>query len=274
MTTRNRIRTRLIVLFALSVMTTACGCSRGCSRRAGGADRSDGKIPVLTAAAAGKGAIRIDGVLDEPVWKKTGSTGPFVRPGDGRADARSPVNARARIAWGPTALYVGVVVRDRAPTSPFSRDAVDPHIWTRSSAIEVMIQPGDPGDNRNYFEIQVDVNGAVWDTRFDDYNRPLVRRQGRTRYGHQEWSSGVRRSIRVDRKAGTYTIELAMPWTAFTVGSSTSSTPAIPPKPGDIWRINLYSFRDGQKAAMAWSPILRQGNFHKATRFGRVTFAK
>lgn len=250
------------------------GCGRGCSRRTSGTDRSDGKIPVLTAAAAKNDAIRIDGVLNERIWKKTGSTGPFVRPGDGRADARSPVNARARIAWDATALYVGFVVQDRAPTSPFPRDAIDPHIWKRSSAIEVMIQPGDPGNNRNYFEIQVDVNGAVWDTRFDDYNRPVVRRQGRTRYGHQDWKSGVRRAVRIDRKAGKYTVELAVPWTSFRVGPSTSAVPAIPPHPGDTWRINLYSFRDGQRAAMAWSPILRQGNFHKASRFGRVTFVR
>ncbi len=48
---------------------------------------------------------------------------------------------------------------------------------------------------------------------------------------------------------------------------------AIPPKPGDTWRINLYSFRDGQRAALAWSPILGQGNFHRTSRFGKVIFA-
>ena len=269
-----RIRTLQYLLLNTLMTTAPAGCGRGCSRQRAGADHSDGKIPVLKASAARDNAVRIDGVLDEPVWKKTGSTGQFVRPGDGRAAPRSPVNARARIAWDATALYVGVVVHDRAPTSPFSRDAVDPHIWTRSSAVEVMIQPGDPGNNRNYFEIQVDVNGAVWDTRFDDYNRPLVRRHGRTWYGHQDWSSWVRRAIRIDRKAGKYTVELAVPWESFRFTTTSPSNPAIPPNPGDTWRINLYSFRDGQRAAMAWSPILRQGNFHKASRFGRVTFTR
>jgi hypothetical protein len=48
----------------------------------------------------------------------------------------------------------------------------------------------------------------------------------------------------------------------------------VPPRPGDTWRINLYSFRDGQRAALAWSPTLRRGNFHKASRFGRVVFVR
>jgi hypothetical protein len=36
--------------------------------------------------------------------------------------------------------------------------------------------------------------------------------------------------------------------------------------------MNFYSFRDGQRDSLAWSPIQGQGNFHRAARFGRVTF--
>jgi hypothetical protein len=46
----------------------------------------------------------------------------------------------------------------------------------------------------------------------------------------------------------------------------------IPPRPGDIWRLNLYSFRDGQRLALGWSPIRGQGNFHRSSRFGRIQF--
>jgi hypothetical protein len=45
------------------------------------------------------------------------------------------------------------------------------------------------------------------------------------------------------------------------------------PSQGDVWRVNLYSFRDGQRQALAWSPILGEGNFHRASRFGRLRFA-
>jgi hypothetical protein len=37
-----------------------------------------------------------------------------------------------------------------------------------------------------------------------------------------------------------------------------------------VWRINFYAMKDN--GGVAWSPILGQGNFHKASRFGRVTW--
>jgi len=136
----------------------------------------------------------------------------------------------------------------------------------------VMIQPGDQGDNRHYYEIQVDVAGAVWDTRFEDYNRPITRPGGRIRYGHQQWSSRIRRAIVIDRRAGKYIMELALPWAALKGVTKRRPEVAVPPRPGDTWRVNLYSFRDGQRASLAWSPILRRGNFHRSSRFGMVKF--
>ena len=273
------MQTHWLTCCIVSLFVIQSGCSKGCGKRSAGMDRGDGRIPTLHAGHVTLGAIRIDGRLDEPAWKATGSTGPFVLPGNGREPHRSLVKASARLAWDDTALYVGCVVHDKNPTSPFHRDARDPHLWKRSSAIELMIQPGDPGHNRDYYEIQVDVAGAVWDTRFDDYNRPIGRGRGRgrgpnqpLRYGHQEWSAQAQRAIVVDPKAGTYTVELALPWASFRHGATRHGV-ALPPKNGDTWRINLYSFRDGQRAALAWSPLLGQGNFHRAARFGRVVFS-
>jgi len=38
-----------------------------------------------------------------------------------------------------------------------------------------------------------------------------------------------------------------------------------------VWRVNFYAMK--QNAGVAWSPILGQGNFHKASRFGKLTWA-
>ena len=62
-----------------------------------------------------------------------------------------------------------------------------------------------------------------------------------------------------------YSVEVAIPWSAFIPGRA-----AMPPKPGDVWRLDLYSFRDGQRQSLAWSPIRGQGNFHKSSRWGRI----
>jgi hypothetical protein len=61
-----------------------------------------------------------------------------------------------------------------------------------------------------------------------------------------------------------YTVEAAIPWAAFEKAAN------HPPKNGDVWRMNFYAMKNN--GGVAWSPILGQGNFHKATRFGKVTW--
>lgn len=253
--------------FALLLALGATGCRCTNDGDAKVVDRSDGTLPELRVPQVKKGAITIDGKLDEAAWARAGQTSAFVAPGNGKPVSGSPVAATARLCWSQEALYLAVVVEDRAPSTPFKRDAVDPHIWARASGIELMLQPGDPGNNRHYYEVQVDIAGAVWDTRFDDYNRPITGRGQTRRYGHQSWSAKLQRVVHIERGA-RYTVELALPFATLQSPQAKS-----PPTIGDRWRANLYSFRDGQRHALAWSPILRKGNFHKASRFGRLIFA-
>jgi len=177
------------------------------------------------------------------------------------------VQGRAWFAWSDERLYLAARVGDRNPFAPFRPEDVDPHLWERSSAVELMLQPGDPGDNRGYYEIQADTVCAKWTTRFDDYNRPQsVGPDGRRHFGHEEWSPTI--ECAAHPGADGYTLELAIPWAALAEGART----AVPPRPGDVWRANVYSFRDGQRDSLAWSPLRGGGNFHFAPRFGRVVF--
>jgi len=239
------------------------GCQRSPAFDEPFVDRSDGRLPELSAPKVARGSVVIDGKLDEPAWQRAGSSGMLVSPGNGRPLPKSQVNARARVLWDEERLYVGMVVWDAAASSPFGRDDVDPHVWARASGIELMLQPGNRDDNRDYFEVQVDVAGAVWDTRFDDYNHPV----GGGRFGHQDWQSGIERSVGRDRDR--YVVELALPFRA--LGTSTQPRP---PRPGEVWRSNFYSFRDGQGDALAWSPLMGKGNFHRSSRFGRLLFSE
>jgi hypothetical protein len=232
-------------------------------------DRSDGALPELEVARVPAGAVTVDGALGEAVWRGTANaTRGLVHPGTGRPAPGSQVQGGAWLAWDDEYLYLAARIDDPAPQAPFPPGAVDPHVWSRSSGIELMLQPGDPGDNRGYFELQIDTAGALWTTRFDDYNQPIQRdAAGRAvRFGHQEWDPPIRHAQQVHR--GWYAVELALPWSAV----APARVP-VPPRPGDVWRANVYSFRDGQRDALAWSPILGRGNFHFAPRFGRLRFA-
>jgi hypothetical protein len=208
---------------------------------------------------------RLHGAVDD--WGDAPVLGPFVDPGAGGEQRKNPVAAIARMGWDDRALYVAYVVRDKDPRSTLGRDDVDPHVWASSSGTELMLQPGDPHDNRDYYELQIDVNGAVFDSHFDDYNAPITGQGSDKVFGHQDWQSHVERAIgRMNGKY--YVVEAALPWSALALGRV-----SIPPKAGDVWRMNLYTFKDGQRRAVAWSSIRGRGNFHKAERFGRVRFA-
>ena len=223
------------------------------------------EVPLLNAPKFGANDVKIDGKLDDAGWQKAGFTGPFVDPGDGSgAPPDHPVNATAKVGWDDENLYVGFAVQDKDPTSPFKPTDVDPHIWEKSSAVEIMLQPGDLGDNKDYYEMQVDTANAVFDTHWDDYNVPKDDAKGS--FGHMEWSSGMKKAVAINAGVG-YTIEIAIPWKSFD-----RPRVAAPPHPGDVWRADFYSFRDGQSKSLAWAPILRKGNFHFSARFGKIAF--
>jgi hypothetical protein len=57
-----------------------------------------------------------------------------------------------------------------------------------------------------------------------------------------------------------------IPWKSF------SKAQKVPPALGDSWRMNFYAMKNN--GGVAWSPILNQGNFHKASRFGRVLWTE
>jgi hypothetical protein len=207
-------------------------------------------------------------VLDEAAWSRAAKTGAFVHAGDGSDAAGLPIGGSARIFWDETHLYVAFEVRDAALRGGFPADAVDPHLWERDT-VEVMIDPDGDGDGRDYYELQIGPQGLVFDSRFDDYNRPRGGPSGP--FGHQDWSSKVERGVKLlgtldddsDVDEG-YVVEARIPWAVFEKAQHS------PPRIGDTWRMNLYAMQDN--GGVAWSPILGEGNFHRASRFGRVRF--
>jgi len=211
-------------------------------------------------------SIKIDGRLDDAPWSSAALSGPFVDVGSGRQNPSLPVQGDARLLWDEQFLYVGFEVRDQKVRGGFPKDAKDPHLWERDT-VEIMIDPDGDGDNKDYYEIQVNPQNLVFDTQYDDYNFPNG--NGRGPFGHEEWSAGLTSAVEVhgtldddsDVDQG-YTVELQVPWASFTKAK------ASPPSSGDSWRMNFYAMQDN--GGVGWSPILGKGNFHRASRFGVV----
>jgi len=214
--------------------------------------------------------IKLDGKLDEPAWKTAASTGPLVDVRTGEPNHSSPVNGETKILWSDTGMYVAFSVAEKDLVGGFKKGDQDPHLWTKDT-VEIMIDPDGDGDNKDYYEIQINPQNLVFDSQFDRYNEPKVEPNGP--FGHQDWSSNLKSAVSVDGTLDNsadedrgYTVEAFVPWKSF------SKAEKLPPEIGSTWRMNFYAMKNN--GGVSWSPILGQGNFHKASRFGRVVWTQ
>ena len=239
-------------------------------------EHTSNDVPSMTVNKAAKNdAIKVDGKGDEPEWGGAASTGPFVDVGTGKPNTSFPVNASAKVLWDDHNLYVLIAVQEadfytgftdaKAQPTDFTKGG-QPKLWTKDT-VEMMAEPDAVGTNTNYYELQINPQNKVFKSQFDTLQLPSGGPDGP--FGHEDWDPKLTSAVQIqkgpDGKATGYTVEAAIPWVGYTKAAN------HPPKPGDVWRVNFYAMK--QNAGVAWSPILGQGNFHKASRFAKLTWA-
>ncbi|HEY4120340.1 MAG TPA: carbohydrate-binding family 9-like protein, partial [Byssovorax sp.] len=159
--------------------------------------------------------ITVDGSLGEEAWKRAAVAGPFVDVGSGKDNPNLPAQGSARLLWDSTFLYVGFEVSDRHVRGGWPKDAKDAHLWEKDTC-EMMLDPDGDGDNKDYYEIQINPQNLVFDTQYDDYNSPNG--NGKGPFGHEEWSAQLTSAVQVhgtidddsDQDHG-YTVEAKIP---------------------------------------------------------------
>jgi cellulose/xylan binding protein with CBM9 domain len=233
-------------------------------------------VPSLVVNQLAKaGKMAIDGKADEPEWGGAASTGPFVDVGTGKPNTSFPVNASAKLLWDDKSLYVFLQVQQAdfytgftdAKSQPKAFTvAGQPKLWEQDT-VEMMVDPGPDGDSKNYYELQINPQNKVFKSQFDALQQPNGGPNGP--FGHEDWDPKLKSAVQIqkgaDGKATGYSVEIAIPWSAYAKAAN------HPPKPGDVWRVNFYGMHNN--GGVAWSPILGQGNFHNASRFAKLTWA-
>lgn len=205
--------------------------------------------------------LRIDGVLDEAVWRWVPATPPFaLSHGYGL-----PVQpTRLKACWDNSRLYLAFQCRDRDLHSPYTRR--DEPLY-EGEVVEAFLQPGP--DPRCYFEFEVSPAGVLFDARVDN-PRPKGRMTVETAWDAPgiRWAVKRRGTLnrRDDRDEG-WDVEMAIPFADLKLNR--------PVRPGDRWRANFYRIDRGSPDEFsAWSPTLADPpNFHVPERFGRLVFA-
>jgi hypothetical protein len=216
--------------------------------------------------------LKIDGKLEEPVWKEAPSTGPFVNTMTG---APSELGTEAKLLWDDKFLYVAF---ENADTDVWaSLNKRDDKLWTQE-AVEMMIDAD--GNGKGYIELQVAPNGNVFDTYLPQYRKYEDSIDPKKK--PFSWNSKMNAKVSVDGtlnkhddKDRSWTVELALPLEDVKGLDTQASLPKLPPSVGDTWRVNMFRMDvplNKPQEAVAWSPPL-VGDFHALDKFGDLIFA-
>ena len=148
----------------------------------------------------------------------------------------------------------------------------DEHLWDEE-VVEIFIDPNNSG--RDYYELE--INPATWSATCDGV--ALARKGERHRLGLRGARDAGSRTDRRGRNDDRLDRRGVPPRGAGSVGSPSARDVALPPKPDDAWRVNVFRIkRPGGPGApekdavlAAWSPP-SAGSFHDPGAFRPFTF--
>lgn len=226
--------------------------------------------------------LTIDGRLDEAVWQ-TAPRSPRFR--DLISGGATVHNTQVALLWDETNVYVGYWIEEPFVTATLTeRDA----LIYNDNDVELFIAGAD-----GYYELEINALGTIYEVFFlweeaykrkgyaalPEFARSVPGCRPFPGVGFQEHPRGARLgfwewdfpSLQVgvwvdgtlndngDRDRG-WTVELALPWASMATVARGDGR-ALPPLPGDIWRMDFSRFNQYKEArpatdsgGWAWSP--------------------
>jgi hypothetical protein len=172
----------------------------------------------------------VDGRLDEAAWRAVPWSDAFVDiEGDHRPRPRFAT--RVKMLWDAGRFYVAAEMEEPDLWATLTeRDAV----IFRDHDFEVFVDPD--GDTHDYYELEVNVLGTVWDLLLKKPYRDGGPALNGWDIAGLDVGIDARGTINApgDRDDG-WTVEIAMPWPAFAPDGRSGRAPAA----GDRWRVNF-----------------------------------
>ncbi len=216
------------------------------------------------------GPIHVDGKLDEPSWLQAPKSNAFVDIVTGQP---AWFDTRVAILWDDDNLYFGFTAEEPNVTATLTER--DSRIY-EDNDVEVFI-----GARDAYYEFEINALNTIYEVfwiwkdalhtgspyfvpEFDPRKHPTMTLDGvgghvhprGERWGFLDWDfPGLRHAVHIDgtlnRRDNTdkgWTVELAFPWRGLRWLADGRS---LPPKDGDVWRIDCSRFeqcsKDGTK---------------------------
>jgi hypothetical protein len=260
-------RTRPAIILALCLAAAPGGITRAQAPPVG--TNSLARFPCnpeeiahYTAYRAG-GAIHIDGRLDEKSWQAAPRSPRFIDILTGKPTL---YETRAAVLWDDESLYVGFWVEEPKVKATLTKHGS--HIYENND-VEVFIAGRD-----TYYEFEINALNTVYEAFFiweDSYDRggyakapefrrsnPLLRPFNGVGFTNHprglrlgSWAfefPGLKTAVHVDGTLNDdsdtdrgWTVELAFPWQGMKWLAKADGR-ALPPKDGDVWRIDFSRF--------------------------------
>jgi hypothetical protein len=233
--------------------------------------------PTIFAKRVKDGSIKVDGKLDERVWKRAHTTDPFRLT---RELTPAREQTRARLLWDSKYLYIAFECEDSDLIATKQKN--DDELWAEDVA-EIFIDAD--RDEMTYLEFEVSPSGLLYDGSCADY-RPEIDWPNdlghmdmdltRTCYDTKDTKIGIQRNGTFNKSDDTdkgWTCELAISWEDIARGTNVIH---CPPKEGDLWRVGIYrcNVHADKKAHpdeySAWNPTTSW--FHVPWVFGNLEF--
>lgn len=205
--------------------------------------------------------IKIDGNLDEPIWKDAALLKLSLNENGGPVREQTEL----RVWYDDSALYLGWTCIDSDIQATFTNR--DSHFWDEEVA-EFFLAPK---ELKTYFELQWNPLNGVYDSII--HNQMNEKGISTNYTGDTSFTAkGMTSAVKVRGTIGNsndkdefWQVEVKIPFAA--LGEPT-------PKAKDVWRGNFYRFnrtKDQPVELQSWSPTM-VGDFHQPSRFGYLEF--
>lgn len=204
---------------------------------------SDGRLQLTAERTAT--AVRVDGVLDDEVWRRARPVGGFVQaePSDGQPATEVTV---VRVAFDAANLYIAAICHDSDPGALVVNDIRKDFRSGDQDSFEVIIDTF--ADRRNGYVFFTNPEGAKSDQQ--------VANEGRET--NASWD-GVW-TVRTARSAEGWTVEIAIPFKTLRFEAGTPSA----------WGINFARRIRRKNEVDYWAPVPRAYNLSRVSLAGNL----
>ena len=189
-------------------------------------------------------AIKIDGLLDEPVWSTAGPATDFRQetPTEG---ALASEKTEVRVLYDSKNLYFGIRAFDNDPDKINARDLVRDSLFDTDDRIEIILDTYH--DRRNAFRFAVNPLGTQQDALITDEGRDI----------NLSWDGSWISAGRIDVKG--YIVEIAIPLTTlrFTEGI-------------DAWGFNISRVIRRKNEENLWTSWQRSFGLERVSQAGEL----